>query len=94
MIRRRKESIEVIIIYTILYLSAASGDISNTTRSRGYFSRYFFGNRTVEVLQCYGCTGAEKCGLLFSPNLTSVKVLQAKNEELLYSCSVRTADYL
>ena len=42
-----------------------------------------------DTLECYSCSGGEKCGKLFSPNATAVTIIKPKRNETLRSCSVR-----
>jgi hypothetical protein len=46
------------------------------------------GIQMPETLECYSCSGGEKCGILFSPNSTSVKIIKSKKTESLRSCSI------
>ncbi|CAF5179799.1 unnamed protein product, partial [Rotaria magnacalcarata] len=44
--------------------------------------------QTSQTLECYSCSGGDQCGILFSPNLTKVKIVKSVKTDILTSCSI------
>jgi hypothetical protein len=84
-----KRTQRIMIIFIMFYLTVAHGKLWCTSSFMKVFWNYLIGTGMPETLACYSCSGGEKCGKLFSPNSTNVKIVKSMKNESLRSCSVR-----
>lgn len=87
--KSEKQAQRMMILFSVICLTVLHCKLQHTLRYMEFFSCYLTGIQMSHTLECYSCSGGERCGILFSPNSTAVKIVKSTKTASLSSCSVR-----